>query len=82
LVAEHGRDAKIPDSVGNPIAMGPVESLSHPGRNATGFSDTLADLSGKLVEIARDLCSDGLQVGPKALGIQWTLCRGFVDESR
>jgi putative tryptophan/tyrosine transport system substrate-binding protein len=42
-------------SVGNPIAMGLVESLSHPTRNATGFSDILADLSGKLVDLARDL---------------------------
>jgi putative ABC transport system substrate-binding protein len=42
-------------SVGNPIAMGLVESLSHPGRNVTGFSDILADLSAKLVDLAREL---------------------------
>ena len=42
-------------SVGDPIAMGLVESLSRPGHNATGFSDILADLSGKLVELAREL---------------------------
>src|SRR5262249_39264257 len=42
-------------SVGDPIAMGLVDSLARPGRNATGFSDILADLSGKLVDIARDL---------------------------
>jgi putative ABC transport system substrate-binding protein len=41
-------------SVGDPIAMGLVDSLAHPGRNATGFSDILADLSGKLVDIARE----------------------------
>jgi putative ABC transport system substrate-binding protein len=46
-------------TVGNPIGVGLVESLSHPGRNATGFSDVLADLSGKYVEIAREL--DGSQ---------------------
>jgi putative tryptophan/tyrosine transport system substrate-binding protein len=45
--------------VGNPIGMGLVESLPQPGRNVTGFSDILADLSGKYVEIAREL--DGLQ---------------------
>ena len=39
-------------SVGDPVAMGLAESLSHPGRNATGFSDMLADLSGKLVDLA------------------------------
>jgi putative ABC transport system substrate-binding protein len=42
-------------SVGDPIAMGLVDTLAHPGRNATGFSDILADLSGKLVDIAREL---------------------------
>ena len=46
-------------AVGNPIAMGLVESLPHPGRNVTGFSDILADLTGKYVEIAREL--DGSQ---------------------
>jgi putative tryptophan/tyrosine transport system substrate-binding protein len=42
-------------SVGDPMAMGLVESLSRPGRNATGFSDILAELSGKLVDLAREL---------------------------
>jgi putative ABC transport system substrate-binding protein len=42
-------------NVGDPIAMGLVESLSRPGHNATGFSDILAELSGKLVDLAREL---------------------------
>lgn len=42
-------------SVGNPVGIGLVESLSHPGRNITGFSDILADLSGKYVQFAREL---------------------------
>jgi putative ABC transport system substrate-binding protein len=42
-------------SVGNPVGMGLVESLSRPNSNATGFSDVLADLSGKYVELAREL---------------------------
>jgi putative ABC transport system substrate-binding protein len=42
-------------SVGDPIAIGLVDSLSRPGRNATGFSDILADVSGKLVDLAREL---------------------------
>jgi ABC-type uncharacterized transport system substrate-binding protein len=40
-------------SVGNPVAMGLVESLAHPGGNATGFSDIFSDLSGKLVQFDR-----------------------------
>jgi putative ABC transport system substrate-binding protein len=41
--------------VGNPVGIGLVESLSHPGGNATGFSDVLADLSGKYVQFAIEL---------------------------
>jgi putative tryptophan/tyrosine transport system substrate-binding protein len=42
-------------NVGNPVGLGIVESLSRPGRNVTGFSDVLADLSAKYVELAREL---------------------------
>ncbi len=42
-------------SVGNPVGMGLVESLSHPNSNATGFSDVLGVLSGKYVELAKEL---------------------------
>jgi putative ABC transport system substrate-binding protein len=42
-------------SVGDPVAIGLVENLARPGRNATGFSDILADVSGKLVDLAREL---------------------------
>jgi putative tryptophan/tyrosine transport system substrate-binding protein len=42
-------------SVGNPVGVGLVESLSRPGGNVTGFSDILLDLSGKYVQFAREL---------------------------
>jgi len=42
-------------SVGDPVAIGLVENLARPGRNATGFSDILADVSGKLVDLAKEL---------------------------
>jgi putative ABC transport system substrate-binding protein len=35
-------------SVGDPVAMGLVENLAHPGGNATGFSDIFSDLSAIL----------------------------------
>jgi putative tryptophan/tyrosine transport system substrate-binding protein len=38
-------------SVGNPVAMGLVQNLAHPGGNATGFSDIFSELSAKLVEL-------------------------------
>src|SRR5215472_4083364 len=41
--------------VGDPIAVGLIESLSRPGQNATGFSDILAELSGKFVDLAKEL---------------------------
>ena len=41
--------------VGDPVGIGLVQSLSHPGGNATGFSDVLADLSGKYVQFAIEL---------------------------
>src|SRR3974390_362839 len=49
--------------VGDPMAMGRVESLSRPGQNATGFSDILADLSGKLVDLAQELTKAQTAVG-------------------
>ncbi len=49
-------------SVGNPIGIGLVESLSRPGSNATGFSDVLADLSGKYVQFAAELSKPQLAV--------------------
>jgi putative ABC transport system substrate-binding protein len=57
-VAAKRQESTIPIvfiSVGNPIGMGLIESLSHPGQNATGFSDILAELGGKLLELAREL---------------------------
>ena len=60
-------------NVGNPIAMGLVDSLSHPGRNATGFSDILADLGGKLVDIAREL------IGPQATAIDYLWHTAWPD---
>ena len=42
-------------SVGNPLGIGLVESLSRPGPNVTGFSDSLAELSAKYVQFAAEL---------------------------
>ena len=42
-------------NVGNPIAVGLVVNLARPGGNATGFSDLLADLSRKHVDLAREV---------------------------
>jgi ABC-type uncharacterized transport system substrate-binding protein len=45
------------------MAMGLIESLSRPGQNATGFSDNLAELSGKLVDLGKELTKPQTTVG-------------------
>jgi putative ABC transport system substrate-binding protein len=42
-------------SVGNPVGIGMAESTARPGQNATGFSDILSELGGKLVGLAAEL---------------------------
>jgi putative ABC transport system substrate-binding protein len=42
-------------SVGNPVGMGLVKNIAHPGGNATGFSDIFSELSAKLVELDEGL---------------------------
>jgi putative tryptophan/tyrosine transport system substrate-binding protein len=57
-VAASHKTSRIPIvfiDVGNPLGLGIVDSLSRPSRNVTGFSDVLADLSSKYVELAREL---------------------------
>src|SRR5262245_24346767 len=43
---------------GNPVANGLVASLAQPGGNVTGLTNTTADLSGKRIELLRELVSD------------------------
>ena len=39
-------------TVGDPVGIGLVKTLAHPGGKMTGFSDVLLDLSGKYVDLA------------------------------
>jgi len=41
--------------IGDPVAVGLVDSLSRPGGNATGFSIVAPDLSGKRLEALKDM---------------------------
>jgi putative ABC transport system substrate-binding protein len=57
-VAAQRQSSSIPIvfiSVGNPVGIGIADSISQPGRNATGFSDILSMLGGKLVEFAHEI---------------------------
>ena len=74
-VAAKRQTATIPIvfiTVGDPIGVELVESLSHPGGNATGFSDVLLDLSGKFVELAR-------QVGSRQSTINYLWYAGWAN---
>jgi putative ABC transport system substrate-binding protein len=42
-------------SVGNPLGIGLVSSLSRPGGHVTGFADSLAELSSKYVQFATEV---------------------------
>jgi putative tryptophan/tyrosine transport system substrate-binding protein len=60
-------------SVGNPLGIGLVESLSRPGGNVTGFGDFRAELSPKYVQFAAELGkphavihTSGIATGPTA----------------
>ena len=66
---------------GDPVSMGLVDSLSRPGGNVTGFSNMAAELSGKRLELLRELIPGVTRVG---LLIQGTdpLDKSFVRETR
>jgi putative ABC transport system substrate-binding protein len=56
-----GATGKIPivmAIVGDPVAAGLVDSLARPGGNATGFSIVAPDLSGKRLELLREIVPD------------------------
>jgi putative ABC transport system substrate-binding protein len=59
-------------SVGNPVGIGLVESLSRPGGNITGFSDILSDLSGKYVQFA-------LELGKPRAAVNYLWSTGWAD---
>ena len=66
---------------GEPVAMGLVESLARPGGNVTGFSNIAAELSGKRLELLRELVPGLARVGLLIHGAD-PLDRAFVDETR
>ena len=49
--------------IGDPVAAGLVESLAHPGGNVTGFSILASDLSGKRLELLKEVVPRLFSVG-------------------
>jgi ABC-type uncharacterized transport system substrate-binding protein len=42
-------------AIGEPLGVGVVDSLAHPGSNVTGFSAFVTELAGKRVELAKEM---------------------------
>jgi putative ABC transport system substrate-binding protein len=59
---------------GDPVALGLVKSLAHPGGNVTGLTTVAADLAGKQIELLR-------QVVPQVsrIGVLFNVANPFVD---
>jgi putative ABC transport system substrate-binding protein len=53
---------------GDPVAVGLVASLARPGANVTGLSATTADLSGKTLELIREVLPSARRVAVLANG--------------
>lgn len=66
---------------GDPVASGLVASLSRPGGNVTGFSNVVAELSGKRLELLRAVVPAVARVGLVVNGAD-PLDRAFVEETR
>ena len=66
---------------GDPVASGLVASLARPGGNITGFSNIAAELSGKRLELLRQLIPGLTRVGLLIHGAD-PLDKAFVDETR
>ncbi len=66
---------------GDPVASGLVASLAHPGGNITGFSNIAAELSGKRLELLRELIPGLARVGLLIHGAD-PLDKAFVDETK
>jgi ABC-type uncharacterized transport system substrate-binding protein len=68
-------------SAGDPVATGLVASLSHPGGNVTGFTNLASELSGKRLELLREIIPGLKRVGLLLHGAD-PLDRAFEAETR
>jgi putative ABC transport system substrate-binding protein len=68
---------------GDPVATGLVPSLARPGSNITGFTNVAAALSGKRLELLRELLPRLAHVGLLIQGTEtdaWE--KAFVEENK
>ena len=64
---------------GDPVAVGLVASLARPGANVTGLSATTSDLSGKTLELIREVLPSARRVAVLANGAD-PFTKTFVEQ--
>jgi putative ABC transport system substrate-binding protein len=65
-IAAHNATRSVPivfANVPDPVGIGLVQSLAHPGGNVTGFTSLEANLAGKWVEILKEIAPNVTKVG-------------------
>ncbi len=68
-------------SAGDPVAMGLVASIARPEGNVTGFTNIAAELSGKRLELLREVIPGLKRVGLLLHGAD-PLDEAFIDRTR
>jgi len=68
-------------NVNDAVGLGLVASLAHPGGNTTGISSLTPELSGKLVELAKETIPKASRVATLAnpSGLNWKLNRNAME---
>src|SRR5215510_250919 len=68
-------------NVNDAVGLGLVASLAHPGGNTTGISSLTPELSGKLVELAKETIPKASRVATLAnpSGLNWKLNRKVME---
>jgi len=68
-------------NVNDAVELGLVASLAHPGGNTTGISSLTPELSGKMVELAKETIPKASQVATLAnpCGLNWKLNRKVME---
>jgi ABC-type uncharacterized transport system substrate-binding protein len=68
-------------AAGDPVAIGLIDSLSHPGGNITGVGGLVPDLAGKCVDLSRDLVPNARRIAA-LVNAPDPFSRPFLDKIR
>jgi putative ABC transport system substrate-binding protein len=68
-------------AAGDPVAIGLIDSLAHPGGNVTGIGGLVPDLAGKCVDLSRDLVPKAKRIAA-LVNVPDPFSRPFLDKIR